>query len=123
MEKAMPFFKKLVGVTIANLVHFYDEFQKAGSVYLLLFMLFDAVCLKLGFEGLCPPGLGIDCYAAIVAVLMEVILHLLPDHIARLSTIIATVWLDLNNGYDLMWRLLALAVSGFDPAIHMSVPV
>jgi hypothetical protein len=89
MEKAMPLFKKLVGVTTADLVHFYDDFQKTGGIYLLLFMPFDAVSLKLGFEGLCPPGLGIDRYAAIAAVLMEVILRLLPNHIARLSTIIA----------------------------------
>jgi hypothetical protein len=36
-------------------------------------MPFDAVSLKLGFEGLCPPGLGVDRYASIAAALMEVI--------------------------------------------------
>ena len=61
MEKAMPLFQKLIGIMMADLVHFYDTFQKTGSVYLLLrLMPFDAVSLKLGFEGLCPPGLGID---------------------------------------------------------------
>jgi hypothetical protein len=123
IEKAMPLFKKLVGFTTADLVYFYDDFQKTSSVYLLPFMPFDAVSLKLGFEGLCPPGLGIDCYAAIATALMEVILRLPPDHISKLSTIIATVWADLNNGYDLMWRLLALAVPDFDPALHILVPV
>jgi hypothetical protein len=35
MEKAMPLFQKLTGVTMADLVHFYDNFQKTGSIYLL----------------------------------------------------------------------------------------
>jgi hypothetical protein len=86
-------------------------------------MPFDAVNLKLGFEGLCPPGLGIDRYASIAAAIMEVVPRLLPDHIARLNTTIATVRGDSNNGFDLLWRLMALAVPGFDPAQHVSAPV
>jgi hypothetical protein len=123
MEKAMSLFEKLEGITTTDLVHFYDTFQKTGSVYLLPFMPFDAVSLKLSFEGLCPPGLGIDRYAVIATALMEVIPCLLPAHITRLSTVIATVWADSNNGYDLMWRLLALAVPGFDPAQHVLASV
>jgi hypothetical protein len=123
MEKAMPLFKKLEGITMADLVQFYDSFQKTGSVYLLPVMPFDAVNLKLGFEGLCPPGLGIDRYASIAAAIMEVIPRLLPDHPARLTTTIATVRGDSNNGFDLLWRLMALAVPGFDPAQHVSAPV
>ena len=73
MEKAMPLFQKLKGITMADLVHFYDNFQKTGSIYLLLVMSFDAVNLKLGFEGLCPPGLGVDRYASIAAAIMQVI--------------------------------------------------
>jgi hypothetical protein len=123
MEKAITLFEKLEGITTTDLVHFYDTFQKTGSIYLLPFMPFDAVSLKLSFEGLCPPGLGIDHYAAIAAALMEVIPCLLPAHIARLSTVIATVRADSNNGYDLMWQLLALTVPGFDPAQHVLAPV
>ncbi len=123
MEKAMPLFQKLNGVTMADLVHFYDNFQKTGSVYLLPVMPFDAVNLKLGFEGLCPPGLGVDRYAFIAAAIMEVVPRLLPDHIAQLTTTIATVQGDSNNGYDLLWRLMALAVPGFDPAQHVLAPV
>ncbi len=73
MEKAMPLFQKLEGITMADLVHFYDTFQKTGSIYLLPLMPFDTVSLKLRFEGLCPPGLGVDRYASIAAELMEVI--------------------------------------------------
>jgi hypothetical protein len=123
MEKAMPLFEKLEGIMTTDLVQFYDTFQKTDSIYLLPFMPFNAVSLKLGFEGLCSPGLGIDRYAAIATALMEVIPCLLPAHIARLSTVIATVWADSNNGYDLMWQLLALTVPGFDPAQHVLAPV
>ncbi len=81
MEKAMPLFQKFNGVTMADLVQFYDNFQKTGSIYLLPVMPFDAVNLKLGFEGLCPPGLGVDRYASIAAAIMEVVPRLLLDHI------------------------------------------
>jgi hypothetical protein len=91
MEKAMPLFQKLNGVSMADLVHFYDNFQKTGSVYLLPVMPFDAVNLKLGFEGLSPSGLGVDQYASIAAAIMEVVPRLLPDHIAWLTTTITTV--------------------------------
>ena len=56
MDKAMPLFQKLDGIMMADLVHFYNTFQKMGSVYLLPLMSFDVVSLKLGCEGLCPPG-------------------------------------------------------------------
>ena len=69
----MPLFQKLNGITMADLIHFYDNFQKTGSVYSLQVMLFDAVNLKLRFEGLCPPGLGVDRYASIAAAIMQVI--------------------------------------------------
>ena len=36
---------------------------------------------------------------------------------------IATVRGDSNNGFDLMWCLMALTVPGFDPAQHVSAPV
>ena len=123
MEKAMHLFQKLEGITMADLIHFYDIFQNTGSVYLLPLMPFDAVSLKLGFEGLCPPGFQVDRYASIAAALMEVIPWLLPGHIAWLTMDIATVRGDSNNGFDLMWRLMALAVSGFDPAQHVLAPV
>ena len=53
---------------------------------------------------------------------MEVVPRLLLDHIARLTTTIATVRGDSNNGFDLLWRLMALAVPGLDPAQHVSAP-
>ncbi len=69
------------------------------------------------------PRLGVDRYASIAAVLMEVIPLLLPSHITRLTTVITTVRGDSNNGFDLMWQLMSLAVPGFDPTQHVLVPV
>ena len=123
MEKAMPLYQKLNGTTMADLVQFYDNIQQMGSVYLLPVMPFDAVNLKLGFEGLCPPGLRVDRYAFIVTAIMAVIPRLVPGHIVRLTTTIATVRGDSNNGFDLMWQLMALAVPGFVPAQHVLAPV
>ncbi len=52
-EKALPLFKKLNGISAEELVYFYDELQKTTSAYLLPFMPFGAICIKLGFAGLC----------------------------------------------------------------------
>jgi hypothetical protein len=57
---------------------FYDNLQKFFSVYLLPLMPFDAINLRLGFEGLCPPGPGIHHSAEICHALMEVLPRLLP---------------------------------------------
>jgi hypothetical protein len=56
MEKAMLLFKKLEGITMADLVQFYDNFQKTGSVYLLPVMPFDAINLKLVLKACVPWG-------------------------------------------------------------------
>jgi hypothetical protein len=57
VEKALPLFKKLDSITAAELVYFYDELQKTASVYLLHFMPFDAICIKLGLKACVPQGL------------------------------------------------------------------
>ena len=33
------------------------------------------------------------------------------------------VRMEMGNGYDLLWRILALAVPGFDPTIQVKIPV
>jgi hypothetical protein len=103
----------------ANIVHFYNKFQKIGSAYLLAVMPFDAICLQLRFEGLC----GIEWYATLATAIIDIIPLLLPDHISLLSTIIATEQTDSNNEFDLTWWLLVLAVPGFNPVLHVSAPV
>ena len=53
MERAMPLFQKLEGIMMADLVHFFDTFQKTGSDYLLPLMPFDAVT-RVADGGLTP---------------------------------------------------------------------
>jgi hypothetical protein len=56
VEKAvLTILPKLNGLTSVELVLFYDNLQKISSVYLLPLMPFNAINLRLGFEGLCPP--------------------------------------------------------------------
>ncbi len=74
MEKALPLFKKLDGIAAAELVYFYDEFQRTASVYLLPFMSFDAISIMLGFEGLCPPGMLEECNPVVLVLVLMLVL-------------------------------------------------
>jgi hypothetical protein len=66
LKKALPVFPRLQGLDVADTVKLYDGLQKISMWYLLpLTMPFDSICLAFGFEGLCPPGLGMVCYSAI----------------------------------------------------------
>ena len=91
VEKVLPPFKKLDGITAAELVYFYDEFKKIASVYLLPFMPFDAISTKLGFEGLFLPWIDIYRYVDVAMALMDILPRVMPEQISRLGTIIATV--------------------------------
>ncbi len=59
LEKGLPVFPKLDSLDVAATVTFYDKLQKTSALFLLPLMLFDAINLNMGFEGLCPPGLGL----------------------------------------------------------------
>jgi hypothetical protein len=104
-------------------VNFYDKLQKTSALFLLPLMLFDAINLNMGFEGLCPPGLGLPQYAEIAGVLMEVLPRLLPDLDSQVTSLVTVVRAESNNGFDLLWRVLELAVPGFDPSLQNSAPV
>jgi hypothetical protein len=86
-------------------------------------MLFDAVNLHMGFEGLCPPGLGLPLHADIAGVMMEVIpcLHLTYD--SQVTLLVRVVCAESNNGYDLLWWVMELLVPGFNPMLQISAPV
>jgi len=85
--------------------------------------MFDAVVLKNRFEGLCPPGLGLVRYAAMCKGFMELLPWLVPASISpQVSAILASVRYESNNGYDYLWRLLELAVPGFDPTVPIQIP-
>jgi hypothetical protein len=77
-EKGIGSFPRLSKLDVEHTVEFYDAFQKMAIIYLLPVMPFDCICIKMGFEALCPPGLGIPRYAMISRVLVELLPRLLP---------------------------------------------
>ena len=105
------------------MVEFYDSFHKTAVIYLLPVVPFDCVSIKMGFEALCPPGLGIPRYATIARVLMELLPRLLPRTDTQVSSIVNMVRMESGNGYDLLWRIMALSVPGFDPTIQVKPPL
>ena len=123
LEKGLPVFPKLDSLDVSAPVNFYDKLQKTSALFLLPLMLFDAINLNMGFEGLCPPGLGLPQYAEIAGVLMEVLPRLLPDLDSQVTSLVTVVRAESNNGFDLLWRVLELAVPGFDPSLQISAPV
>ncbi len=54
-------------------------------------MPFDAISIKLGFEGLCPTGIGIYRYADVATALMDILPGVMPERISHLGMIIAAV--------------------------------
>ena len=58
LEKGIPVFPTLSSLAVDATVEFYDKLQKTSVLFLLPLMAFDAINLRMGFEGLCPPGLG-----------------------------------------------------------------
>jgi hypothetical protein len=123
LEKGLPIFPKLLSLTTAAMVEFYDKFQKTSALFLLPLMMFDAISLNMGFERLCPPGLGLHRYAEIAGDLMEVLPRLLPTLDSQISSLVTFVRAESNNGFNLLWRVLELTVPGFDPSMQVSAPI
>jgi hypothetical protein len=67
--------------------------------------------------------IGIHRYADVVTAFMDILPRVMPERIQHLGTLIIPVRADSNNGYDLMWRIMALRVPGFDPTLHVASPV
>jgi hypothetical protein len=122
LEKGLPIFPKLDLLEMAATVNFYDKLQKTSALFLLPLMLFDTINLNMGFEGLCPPGLGLPQYVEIAGALMEVLPRLLPEMDSQVTSLVTVVQEESNNGYDLLWRVLELAVPSFDPSMQISAP-
>jgi hypothetical protein len=105
-------------------VKFYDNLQSTGINYLLPLMLFNTIYIPFGFKALCRPGLGTERYTEISSAFMELLPRLLPvTTIPRISAIVDAVGMELNNGYDLLFHILALTVPGFDPTLPLLAPV
>ena len=123
LEKGLPVFPRLDTLEVSATVDFYDKLHKTSALFLLPLMLFDAINLNTGFEGLCPPGLGLQRYAEIAGVFMEILPRLLPSSDSHVTSLVMVVRAESNNGFDLLWRILELAVPGFDPSHQISAPV
>lgn len=123
LEKGLPVFPRLDTLEVSATVDFYDKLHKTSALFLLPLMLFDAINLNTGFEGLCPPGLGLQRYAEIAGVFMEILPRLLPSSDSHVTSLVMVVRAESNNGFDLLWRILELAVPGFDPSHQISPPV
>ena len=123
LEKALPVFPRLHSLDVADAVKFYDGLQKISMRYLLPLMPFNSVCLAFGFEGLCPPGLGIVKYAAISSAWMDVLPRILPQSSVDVELVIFSVGFESNNGFDLLWRILELSVPGFKSTNPVQVPI
>jgi hypothetical protein len=54
---------------------------------------------------------------------MEVLPCLLPDTDSQVTSLVTVVRAESNNGFDLLWRVLELAVPGFDPSLQINAPV
>ncbi len=123
LEKGIGSFPRLSKLEVEPTVEFYDAFHKMAIIYLLPVMPFDCICIKMGFEALYPPGLGIPRYVTISRVLMELLPCLLPRSNTQVSLLINMVHMESGNGYDLLWRVMALSVPGFDPTLQVKIPV
>jgi hypothetical protein len=106
LEKDLTTFPHLTSLTMSNTVEFYNAFQKTSAIYLFPVMPFDCISLRMGFEALCPPGLGIQRCATIAQVLMEILPNILPCSNTQFNLIVNMVRMDSGNGYDLMWHVL-----------------
>jgi hypothetical protein len=122
LEKALPVFPCLQALDVAGMVKFYDKLQKTSMRYLLPLMPFDSIRLAFGYEGLCPPGLGTARYSAIASAWMDVLPRLLPLKEPLVESATFSVSVESNNGFDLLWRTLELAVPGFKSMNPVQVP-
>ena len=123
IQKSLSVFPCLESTKVADAVEFYDRLQEVGLSYVIALLPFDAIVLSHGFEGLCPPGLGLVRYAAMSKALMELVPRLIHGTLSpQLNATLASVRFESNNGYDYVWRVLELTVPGFDPTVPVRVP-
>jgi hypothetical protein len=121
LEKGISSFPRLTVLTVDATVEFYDNLHKTSLIFLLPVMPFNCISIKIGFEALCPPGLGLPHYAIIARVLMEVLPKLLPRTDTQVTSLIMMPRMESGNGYDLLWQIMALTVPGFDPTIQVMI--
>jgi hypothetical protein len=122
LEKALPVFPCLQDLDVSGMIKFYDGLQKISMQYLIPLMSFDSISLAFGYEGLCPLGLGTACYSAIASTWMDMLPRLLPQKEPLVESAFFSVSVESNNCFDLLWRILELAVPGFKSMNPVQVP-
>jgi hypothetical protein len=124
LSKSLSVIQKLTTLKVEDVVNFYDRLQEVSMNYAIALMPFDAVVLSNHFKGLCPPGLGLLCYAAMCKALMELLPWVLPGTISpQVNAALALVQYKTGNGYDYLWQLLELTIPGFDPTVPIQAPL
>ncbi len=106
VEKGLLSFPHFERLTVKAAVEFYVNFHKTLMLYLLPVMPFDCINIKMGFEALCPPGLGLPRYVLIARALMEILPCLLPRGDTQVTFLVNVTRMASKNGYDLLWDLL-----------------
>jgi hypothetical protein len=124
LSKSLSVFPKLTTLKVEDVVYFYDRLQEVAMNYAIALMPFDAVVLSNRFKGLCPPGLGLLCYAAMCKALMELLPWVLLGTISpKVNAALASVQYKTGNGYDYLWQVLELTIPGFDPTVPIQAPL
>ncbi len=124
LQKSLSVFPRLESTRVDNVVTFYDFLQEISLGYVIALTPFNAIVLAHGFEGLCPPGLGLVKYTAMCKALMELLpLLILSSLSPHINATLALVHYKLNNGYDYLWRVLELTIPGFDPTVPIHAPI
>ena len=82
IQKSLSVFPHLESTKVDDVVDFYDRLQEVGLSYVLALLPFDAIVLTHGFEGLCPPGLGLVRYAPMSKALMELVPRLISSSLS-----------------------------------------
>ena len=122
LEKGLVSLPRLQSLEVESAVEWYDTLQKTLMIYLVPITPLDCVMIKMGYEALCIPGTGLTRYPVAARVLLELLPRLLPKTNDEVSSIINMVRMELNNGYNLLWRILELTVPGFDPTFPVKIP-
>jgi hypothetical protein len=92
--------------------------------HLLALMPFDAIMLQYCFKGQCPLGLGLAKYSAMSKGFMELLPWLIPGSTSsQINAILALVRYESGNGYNYLWWVMELIITGFDPVVPIQVPV
>jgi hypothetical protein len=124
LQKSFKLFPVLESTLTKDTVKFYDQLQEKASDHILALMPFDAIMLRIGFEGLCIPGLGVHRYMRMGKALMDLLPKLIPGSLSpQINAALASVHYESKNGYDYLWCVLEVIVPGFDPVVPIQIPI